>query len=115
MTLAMRSLELVARRQYSELIEMSSDDFIQMMLLDGCFIIELFQQVCGSEDSANANSLVFMKPWLIPILIRDLLKLENQLPFFVLLRLHRLSIYTISSSLDLRALKFFNLCPAGVH
>ncbi|KAI7997357.1 UPF0481 protein [Camellia lanceoleosa] len=63
MTLAMKELELKARAQYSELIQMSSDDFIEMMLLDGCFIIELFQQVCQSEDSADVNSLVLMKPW----------------------------------------------------
>ncbi|XP_028099287.1 UPF0481 protein At3g47200-like [Camellia sinensis] len=70
---------------------MSSDDFIGMMLLDGFFIIELFQQVCRSEDSANVNSLMLMKPWLMPILIRDLLKLENQIPLFVLLKLFSLS------------------------
>ncbi|KAL7195818.1 hypothetical protein ACSBR1_035952 [Camellia fascicularis] len=63
-----------------------------MMMLDGCFIIELFQQVSESEDSVNANSLLFRKTWLIPILIGDLLKLENQLPFFVLERLFNLSI-----------------------
>ncbi|KAI7996224.1 UPF0481 protein [Camellia lanceoleosa] len=96
---AMKELEYEARRRYSEPIDMSSDDFVQMMLLDGCFIIELFQQVCGSDDSTNANSLVFMKPWLIPILIGDLLKLENQLPFFVLERLSEYSIGNTEVSL----------------
>ncbi|THG07045.1 UPF0481 protein At3g47200-like [Camellia sinensis] len=109
MTLAMKELELKARAQYSELIQMSSDDFIEMMLLDGCFIIELFQQVCQSEDSANVNSLVLMKPWLIPILIRDLLKLENQIPLFVLLELFSLSNFNTREPFLWQALKFFNL------
>ncbi|GMP84585.1 hypothetical protein CsSME_00038053 [Camellia sinensis var. sinensis] len=109
MTLTMKELELKARAQYSELIQMSSDDFIEMMLLDGCFIIELFQQVCRSEDSANVNSLVLMKPWLIPILIRDLLKLENQIPLFVLLKLFSLSNCNTSEHFVWQALEFFNL------
>ncbi|KAL7170454.1 hypothetical protein ACSBR2_035350 [Camellia fascicularis] len=118
-TRAMKKIEYDARRRYSEPIDMSSDDFIQMMLLDGCFIIELFQQVCGSDRYANANSLVIMKPWLIPILIGDLLKLENQLPFFVLSNLYKLifgsqdeifgSQANTSDPLVLQALKCFNL------
>ncbi|CAL5422173.1 unnamed protein product [Camellia sinensis] len=120
MTQSMKELEKFARRRYSGPIDMSSDDFIQMMLLDGCFIIELFQQVCGSEDSENANSIVLMKPWLIPILIGDLLKLENQLPFFVLLYLYEKSIGKVTDAkeifvkwqalgLHMQALNFLNL------
>ncbi|GMP84575.1 hypothetical protein CsSME_00038043 [Camellia sinensis var. sinensis] len=105
----MKELEREARTWYSEPIEMSSEQFIEMMMLDGCFIIELFQQVSESEDSVNANSLLFRKTWLIQILIRDLLKLENQLPFFVLERLFNLSIGNTSDLLSLQALKFFNL------
>ncbi|CAL5422198.1 unnamed protein product [Camellia sinensis] len=119
MTRAMKELEEEARRQYSGAIDMSSDDFIQMLLLDGCFIIELFQQVCGSDDSANNNSLVLMKPWLIPILSGDLLKLENQLPFFVLLDLYKNSIHKVTGAkyifvkwkalgLHMQAINFFN-------
>ncbi|XP_028059775.1 UPF0481 protein At3g47200-like [Camellia sinensis] len=106
---AMKELEREARTWYTEPIEMSSEQFIEMMMLDGCFIIELFQQVSESEDSVNANSLLFRKTWLIQILIRDLLKLENQLPFFVLERLFNLSIGNTSDLLSLQALKFFNL------
>ncbi|XP_028099204.1 UPF0481 protein At3g47200-like [Camellia sinensis] len=109
MTQSMKELEKFARRRYSGPIDMSSDDFIEMMLLDGCFIIELFQQVCRSEDSANVNSLVLMKPWLIPILIRDLLKLENQIPLFVLLKLFSLSNCNTSEHFVWQALQFFNL------
>ncbi|KAI7996231.1 UPF0481 protein [Camellia lanceoleosa] len=47
---AMKELEREARRWYSEPTEISSKQFIEMMMLDGCFIIELFQQVSESED-----------------------------------------------------------------
>ncbi|KAI7997360.1 UPF0481 protein [Camellia lanceoleosa] len=47
---AMKELEREARTWYSEPIEISSEQFIEMMMLDGCFIIELFQQVSESED-----------------------------------------------------------------
>ncbi|GMP84614.1 hypothetical protein CsSME_00038073 [Camellia sinensis var. sinensis] len=72
---AMKGLESKARSCYSEPIPMSSKDFIDMMVLDGCFIVKLLHQVCGSQGSENVN---------IPIFMRDLLKLENQLPLFVL-------------------------------
>ncbi|KAI7998094.1 UPF0481 protein [Camellia lanceoleosa] len=109
MTHVLKALECEARTQYSEPIDMPSADFIQMMLLDGCFIIELFQQVCRSEDSATVNSLVLKKPLLIPIVIRDLLKLENQIPLFVLLKLFSLSNCNTSEPFVWQALKFFNL------
>ncbi|CAL5422186.1 unnamed protein product [Camellia sinensis] len=80
---AMKGLESEARSCYSEPIPMSSKDFIDMMVLDGCFIVELFHQVCGSQGSENANILIIM---------RDLLKLENQLPLFVLQKLYDFSI-----------------------
>ncbi|CAL5422171.1 unnamed protein product [Camellia sinensis] len=79
---AMKGLENEARSCYSEPIPMSSKDFIDMMVLDGCFIVELLHQVCGTQGSENAN---------IPIFMRDLLKLENQLPLFVLQKLYDFS------------------------
>ncbi|GMP84591.1 hypothetical protein CsSME_00038059 [Camellia sinensis var. sinensis] len=80
---AMKGLESEARSCYSEPIPMSSKDFIDMMVLDGCFIVELIHQVCESQGSENDN---------IPIFRRDLLKLENQLPLFVLQKLYDFSI-----------------------
>ncbi|XP_028052726.1 putative UPF0481 protein At3g02645 [Camellia sinensis] len=85
---AMKGLESEARSCYSEPIPMSRKDFIEMMVLDGCFIVELLHQVCGSQGSENAN---------IPIIMRDLLKLENQLPLFVLQKLYDFSIGNVSA------------------
>ncbi|KAF8395369.1 hypothetical protein HHK36_019315 [Tetracentron sinense] len=84
----MKDVEEKARECYSEVItDMSSLDFVEMMLLDGCFIVELLL-LCSQSDSKDP---IFQMPWLMPILMRDLLKLENQLPFFVLEQLYNIS------------------------
>ncbi|XP_027063073.2 UPF0481 protein At3g47200-like [Coffea arabica] len=80
----MRDLEARARACYSDKLLMSSHDFVEMMLLDACFVVGLLRHLGSSEDSVDEDDPIFTKPWIIPILIRDLLKLENQLPFFVL-------------------------------
>ncbi|KAK9279135.1 hypothetical protein L1049_012812 [Liquidambar formosana] len=80
----MRELEERMRECYSEVIPMSSHDFVEMMLLDGCFVVELLRHLGQGGDAIDEDDPVFTRPWLIPILIRDLLKLENQLPFFIL-------------------------------
>ncbi|KAL6133580.1 hypothetical protein ACLB2K_065815 [Fragaria x ananassa] len=106
----MKQLEDRTRGCYDEDIPMSSSDFVQMILLDGCFIIELFRHVCRNDDVIGKNDPISSMPWLIPILTRDLLKLENQLPFFVLERLFDLTRTPgFGDPLPLLALKFFNL------
>ncbi|PRQ43830.1 hypothetical protein RchiOBHm_Chr3g0472611 [Rosa chinensis] len=100
---AARNMEAEARRCYDDqAIAMSSAEFVAMMVLDGCFIIELFLQ-----DQEDKLKDVKEKDRLV----MDLLKLENQLPFFVLERLFSLSGDSSApgDSLALLALKFFNV------
>lgn len=108
---AMTELETKARDCYSEPIEMSHDDFVQMMVIDGCFVVELLRHVCLDDSTDNdhfrRNSLILTKPGQIPVLTRDLLKLENQLPFFVLERIFDICIGNSEKSLRLMALKLF--------
>ncbi|XP_058205132.1 uncharacterized protein LOC131319048 [Rhododendron vialii] len=108
---AMKELETKARDCYSEPIEMSDDDFVQMIVIDGCFVVELLQHVCGDENGEyyrlRYSSPILTKPSLIPVLTRDLLKLENQLPFFVLERIFDICIDK-SDPLRLMALKLFS-------
>ncbi|KAL7209739.1 hypothetical protein ACSBR1_031324 [Camellia fascicularis] len=40
----MRELEERARKSYAGSINLNADEFVQMMLLDGCFIIKLFRK-----------------------------------------------------------------------
>ncbi|XP_009370682.2 UPF0481 protein At3g47200-like [Pyrus x bretschneideri] len=102
---AMLSLEESTRSCYSEVISMSSPDFVRMMVLDGCFIIELFLQMSKASDVGQP---ILRRPGLIPIVTRDLLKLQNQLPFFVLEKLFEISFLRTKQPLRNLALEFFN-------
>ncbi|XP_022734674.1 UPF0481 protein At3g47200-like [Durio zibethinus] len=105
----MMTLEWRARRCYAEDMPMSSPEFVEMLLVDGCFIIEVLRHFGRSEESDHG---VFpIEPWRIPILVQDLLMLENQIPFFVLGELFDLSESegTATVSLPTMALKFFDL------
>ncbi|KAF8009306.1 hypothetical protein BT93_J0340 [Corymbia citriodora subsp. variegata] len=68
-------------------------DFVEMMLLDSCFVLELLLHIFRSDDAIDEDGPIFTRPWIIPILIRDLLKLENQVPYFLLK-----SLFNFSSS-----------------
>lgn len=71
-----------------------------MMLLDGCFIIELF-----------ATLSMLSKRWMLPVVHRDLIILENQIPMLVLKNLFeetKKSTKTIEPSFKELALRFFN-------
>ncbi|XP_049387639.1 putative UPF0481 protein At3g02645 isoform X2 [Solanum stenotomum] len=62
----------------------NSHEFCQMLLLDGCFVVEFIREYCemcreGEEKIININD---------NYIFRDLMLLENQLPFFVLNQLY---------------------------
>nr|XP_018680231.1 PREDICTED: UPF0481 protein At3g47200-like [Musa acuminata subsp. malaccensis] len=85
--------ERQARMAYSEEVKMRSDDFVQMMLLDCCFVIETI--LSEGEGQATIWSLS-------PVLVRDMLILENQLPFCLLQPLFDSTF--LRQSLDLSSL-----------
>lgn len=77
---ALRDWKDEIRRCYSETIPMESDDFVSMILTDGCFIIEYLLSCLGMLE---INPWRF-KLWPTCDINLDLILLENQLPFFVL-------------------------------
>ncbi|XP_027174088.1 UPF0481 protein At3g47200 [Coffea eugenioides] len=87
---AVQPLEAEARECYSETIGYSSDEFIEMLVLDGCFILELFRKFGGLVPAEPDDPLTSMS-WVYAFLLRDLLRLENQIPFFILKRLFQLT------------------------
>ncbi|XP_010034208.2 UPF0481 protein At3g47200 [Eucalyptus grandis] len=97
------------RTSYSETVLMSSGDFVEMMLLDGCFVLELLLHIFRSDDPIDEDDPIFTRPWIIPILIRDLLKLENQVPYFLLK-----SLFDFSSSTRVEA-KTDYLCTLALR
>lgn len=66
---------------------LNTPKFLQLMILDGCFILEILRvHDCVSDDYAD-NDPVFGqhgKLYVMPYIKRDMLMLENQLPMLVL-------------------------------
>jgi hypothetical protein len=84
--------EVKIRHCYSEECRLNSKDFVKMILLDAIFIIELFLRLYRKENDHIVN-----KPWLENAIRRDLVILENQLPFFVLEKLYKFAFNDSSS------------------
>ncbi|KAJ6713853.1 hypothetical protein OIU85_025474 [Salix viminalis] len=87
---AMRGLEERARENYQQPVSLGKDAFVEMLLLDGCFIVELICKMSTSGpqqgDPVTGNSLV------LHTVSIDMLLLENQLPFCVLLKLFSMAM-----------------------
>ncbi|KAI4342455.1 hypothetical protein MLD38_027082 [Melastoma candidum] len=90
LSLAMKNLEGRTRESYSESIKLSSKDFIRMMIVDGCFVVGLLRLYHKSREE-RVDDPIFTTPWMLRTLQRDLIMLENQLPYFVLEELFNLT------------------------
>ncbi|PIN12875.1 hypothetical protein CDL12_14528 [Handroanthus impetiginosus] len=106
---SLRHSEQKARIFYGEKIEKESDQFIEMLLLDGCFIIELFLE-CSIKSLRRRDDPFFSSNEAIFNLICDLILYENQLPFFILEQLFHLVPIPTQSSMSLidLSLRFFH-------
>ena len=76
---------------YAEPIQHTSYDFLRMVLIDVCFIVEHFLRYFSLEDWIGRDPLL-LNPWLAEDVALDLILLEDQLPFFVLASLFDLAI-----------------------
>ncbi|CAK9173724.1 unnamed protein product [Ilex paraguariensis] len=83
---AMRLLEEDTRKCYGEPIGVNENELVEMMILDGCFIIELIRKFVDSS-LRDEHDPIFPMDWIVNSLQRDLMLFENQLPFFVLRKL----------------------------
>jgi len=82
------------RNCYAEPINMNDKEFVNMMVVDGCFLVEfLIQHHNGRYPNTcfqTPNNLDFTFHQRSIKLFTDLIMLENQVPFFLLERLFRL-------------------------
>ncbi|XP_078177128.1 UPF0481 protein At3g47200-like [Carex rostrata] len=83
----MKLLEEKTRRCYSETVDLDSNDFVKMMLLDGCFVLEFFLK--HKEEKWDTISEV---GWNTTFVQSDLFLLENQIPFFVVEKLCEIGV-----------------------
>ncbi|KAL5700867.1 hypothetical protein ACHQM5_026269 [Ranunculus cassubicifolius] len=114
---AMAELEDEARQCYAvQSIDIPSREFIEMLLLDACFILELLRVsvkgfiYCGY----SWGDPIFSSRGALPCIQRDLLMLENQLPLFVVDRLFAISCeQDETESVSELALQFFDTVIPG--
>ncbi|XP_051114148.1 UPF0481 protein At3g47200 [Andrographis paniculata] len=105
---AVQPLESQARDCYSTAIDLSADEFVELLVLDGCFVIELFRKFAGVV-AFDADDPLLSLSWIYSFFLRDLIRLENQIPLFILQRLFDLTLISESSpNLVNLILKFFN-------
>ncbi|KAG7952068.1 hypothetical protein I3843_12G040800 [Carya illinoinensis] len=84
---AIESIEQDCYKCYAEVVDLEREEFIEMMLIDGCFILEFlcrYQQKRRGIVHEGEDDLVFKTSWMPRKIIADLLLLENQLPWCVL-------------------------------
>ncbi|XP_043714411.1 UPF0481 protein At3g47200-like [Telopea speciosissima] len=113
---ALKEIETKAREFYSDLITYE-ENFVEIMLFDGSFIIELLRKY-SNVVKPDDNDPIFYSDLRRTRVVRDLLLLENQLPMLVLQTLFDLSKDPISDKLSLTelALHFFEgLIPEATH
>ncbi|KAG6530618.1 hypothetical protein ZIOFF_012859 [Zingiber officinale] len=102
-----------ARDAYAERLDMSEDDLVQILLLDSVFVIMnlwlwKMGDGYGSEAMQNNPSVVMNMPRSQSLLGRDMLLLENQLPFFLLQTLFDSAFPNEHSQLTSWVVEFFS-------
>ncbi|KAK9288249.1 hypothetical protein L1049_016699 [Liquidambar formosana] len=114
---SLRESEHRARKCYAEDINLTSDEFVEMMLLDGCFIIELFLKY-AFRGLRRRSDPIFFTTGIFCSLRLNMILLENQLPFFVLQQLFNIVPLPrqCTQSLTELAFRFFeSIIPKDKH
>jgi hypothetical protein len=64
-------------------INYNPEEFVKILVIDGCFIIELFRKMTY-EHLRERGDAIFSRSNMIQFLLHDLILLENQVPWMVL-------------------------------
>ena len=88
---SVKHVEREARECYAGPIVYSPDEFVKMLVIDGCFIIELFRKG-DFRKFREDNDPILSKSCMREVLAHDFLLLENQVPWIVLERLFNLTV-----------------------
>ena len=77
-----KTKEQQVRNQYSETFEqIGFGQFVNMILVDAAFVIELLWRKTLKE--VKENDRLLSRPWKVLDVTNDMMLLENQLPFFI--------------------------------
>ncbi|KAK6232388.1 Protein of unknown function DUF247 [Theobroma cacao] len=77
-----RQVEGEARKCYASPIDLCPEEFVNILVLDGCFIIELLLKYAGMVS--KHKDPIFTTSYMLQYLYHDLILLENQVPWLVL-------------------------------
>ncbi|KAJ8762740.1 hypothetical protein K2173_012232 [Erythroxylum novogranatense] len=119
---ALSKLNKIAKNSYEErfleerreqfLEEKRPDDFLETMLVDACFIVELIRKSVAENVSIQDDDPIFRSEMTLYSLKHDLLLLENQLPFFILQNLFNMTLLpNEESNLVDMIFRFFTILP----
>ncbi|KAB5520961.1 hypothetical protein DKX38_025280 [Salix brachista] len=78
-----REIEKEARSCYAEPIHVGVEDFVKLLVIDGCFLIELFRKYCYTRLREDDDP-IFNMSCMMQYLYHDLILVENQIPWLVL-------------------------------
>ncbi|XP_062153151.1 UPF0481 protein At3g47200-like [Alnus glutinosa] len=87
---SIKAVEKKARACYAEPISYSSDEFVKILVIDGCFLIELFRKF-NCDELKEKNDPVIAMACVSSFLSHDLALLENQVPWIVLEQLFKVT------------------------
>ncbi|KAI8006477.1 UPF0481 protein [Camellia lanceoleosa] len=112
---AIRPLQQEGSLFYAKPVSLTADEMIQIMVLDGCFIIELLRKF-EMKHLRDQDDPIFKLIWMVKSLQRDLMLFENQLPFSILCKLFDLiEAPDNHDRLIYLALRFFNDVLPGTY
>eukprot|EP00258_Populus_trichocarpa_P000514 XP_002298611.3 UPF0481 protein At3g47200 [Populus trichocarpa] len=85
-----RGIEKEARSCYAGPIDVGVEDFVRMLVIDGCFLIELFRK---DQDNhlREDDDPIFNMSCMLQYLYHDLILVENQIPWLVLEHLFKMT------------------------
>ncbi|KAG5608658.1 hypothetical protein H5410_019939 [Solanum commersonii] len=105
----LEDMEEEARMYYDDIEDLDTDEFCKMLLLDGCFVVEFIRKrECCQMSSEILFKIINFVDYKYNQILRDLLLLENQLPFFILNKLHDLTEQDTGLRLETLAITFFS-------
>ncbi|KAM7267184.1 hypothetical protein ACFE04_009350 [Oxalis oulophora] len=104
---SINEIEPELRNCYAERIEFSKEDFVQILVVDGCFILELLRKDAKLVP-IDEDDPIFTMSCMMQFLNHDLILLENQIPWSVLDCLFKMTTMDGNSKpLDQLVIEFF--------
>ncbi|KAK7283073.1 hypothetical protein RIF29_12330 [Crotalaria pallida] len=103
--------ETKLRNCYAETIDLNSNTFVEMILVDASFIIEVLLRTSFPEFRTG-NDCIVGRPKMLLCIAQDMVLLENQLPFFIVEDLLRQAKVILPPENDVRITMlnlFYNL------